>query len=208
MREFGIKPLSHSEVSQVTTMFKKDLAYPPIALQDQVTCRRHPLRQDALQRRDAIVLTVIGICRNERWRVLGISVALSEAEIHWRDFLKTLVGCGMQGGEPVVSDNHVGFRTARRALIGAAAGQRRQFHLGRSALHHASSAKVRKRTGQQRRSVWYADTLAKTEVASTELIDSFRKSAPERATRFEGNVPEVLAVLWSSPSSWNSGRLE
>jgi transposase-like protein len=34
--------------------------------------------------RDVAVLSAIGIGPDERRRVLGVSVALSEAEVHWR----------------------------------------------------------------------------------------------------------------------------
>ena len=40
--------------------------------------------------RDAAVLSVIGIGPDQRRRVLGVSCALSEAEVHWRAFLETL----------------------------------------------------------------------------------------------------------------------
>ena len=40
--------------------------------------------------RDAAVLTAIGIGEDERRHVLGVSVKLSEAEVHWRDFLQSL----------------------------------------------------------------------------------------------------------------------
>ena len=38
--------------------------------------------------RDVAVLSAIGIGPDERRRVLGVSVALSEAEVHWRAFLE------------------------------------------------------------------------------------------------------------------------
>ena len=41
--------------------------------------------------RDAAVLLAIGIGTDKRRRVLGVSVALSEAEVHWRAFLDGLV---------------------------------------------------------------------------------------------------------------------
>ena len=37
------------------------------------------------------MLSAIGIGPDERRRVLGVSVALSEAEVHWRGFLESLV---------------------------------------------------------------------------------------------------------------------
>ena len=47
--------------------------------------------------RDVAVLSAIGIGPDERRRVLGVSVALSEAEVHWRAFLESLVARGMRG---------------------------------------------------------------------------------------------------------------
>jgi transposase-like protein len=43
------------------------------------------------------VLTAIGITPDGKRSVLGCSVALSEAETHWRDFLQSLQERGMRG---------------------------------------------------------------------------------------------------------------
>jgi transposase-like protein len=53
-----------------------------------------------------------GIGPDERRRVPGVSIALSEAEVHWRAFLESLQARGMRGVEYVVSDDHAG--TCRR----------------------------------------------------------------------------------------------
>ena len=81
--------------------------------------------------RDAAVLSAIGIGPDERRRVLGVSVALSEAEVHWRAFLESLQARGLRGVEHVVCDDHAGLRAARRAVLGGATWQRCQFHLAR-----------------------------------------------------------------------------
>ena len=51
-----------------------------------------------------------------RRTVLGVSVALSEAEVHWRDFLNGLVARGMRGVQYIVSDDHAGLGAADLAL--------------------------------------------------------------------------------------------
>ena len=43
--------------------------------------------------------------------------------------------------------------------------------------------------------MWNASTLAKAEAALTELVASYRDSAPKLATWLEENVPEGLAVF-------------
>lgn len=145
--------------------------------------------------RDAAVLSAIGIGADERRRVLGVSVALSEAEVHWRGFLESLVARGLRGVEFIVSDDHAGLRAARRAVLGGATWQRCQFHLARNAIHHAPNAEIRKRIGAELRAVWNASKLAKAEAALAELVASYRDTAPKLATWLEENVPEGLAVF-------------
>ncbi len=141
------------------------------------------------------VLSAIGIGRDECRRVLGVSVALPEAEVHWRAFLESLVARGLRGVEFVVSDDHSGLRAARRAVLGGARWQRCQFHLARNAIHHAPNAEIRKRIGRQLKSIWTADDLAKAETALAELVASYRDTAPKLAAWLEENVPEGLAVF-------------
>ena len=133
--------------------------------------------------RDIAMLSAIGIGPDERRRVLGVSVALSEAEVHWRAFLEGLVARGLRGVEFIISDDHSGLRAARRAVLGGATWQRYQFHLARNAIHHAPNADIRKRIGRQLKSIWTADNLAKAE------------TAPKLAAWLEENVPEGLAVF-------------
>jgi len=144
--------------------------------------------------RDVAVLSAIGIGPDERRRVLGVSVALSEAEIHWRGFLESLVARGLRSVTYVVSDDHAGLRAARRAVLGGATWQRRQFHLARNAIHHALNAETAKRIGRQLKTIWAADDLAKAETALADLIAGYRDSAPKLADWLEENVPEGLAV--------------
>ena len=145
--------------------------------------------------RDAAVLSAVGIGPDERRRVLGVSVALSEAEVHWRAFLESLQARGLRGVEYVVSDDHAGLRAARRAVLGGATWQRCQFHLARSAVHHAPNLAIRKRIGVELREVWTAGSLAKAETALAELVGTYRDTAPRLATWLEENVPEGLAVF-------------
>lgn len=55
---------------------------------------------------DAAVFSAIGIGSDERRRVLGVSVAQSEAEVHWRGFLDDVVARGIRGIEFIASDDH------------------------------------------------------------------------------------------------------
>lgn len=54
----------------------------------------------------------IGIGTDGKRSLLGVSVSLSEAEVHWRDFLAGLQARGLHGVKLVVSDDHAGRRAA------------------------------------------------------------------------------------------------
>ena len=108
---------------------------------------------------DCAVLTAIGIDPLGRRRVLGVSVAFSEAEVHWRAFLESLVARGLQGVEFVTSDDHPGLKAARKAVFPGARWQRCQFHLAQNAIHHAPNLAIRKAIGAELRAVWDAPSL-------------------------------------------------
>ena len=199
MREFGIESLSSSQVSRATKLLDEELA----AWRDRplgeikyliLDARYEKMRHGGVVR-DAAVLSAIGIGADERRRVLGVSVALSEAEVHWRAFLESLVARGLRGVEFIVSDDHSGLRAARRAVLGGATWQRCQFHIARNAIHHAPNVEIRKRIGKQLKSIWTADDLAKADTALADLVASYRDTASKLAAWLEENVPEGLAVF-------------
>lgn len=63
------------------------------------------------------VLVAIGIDARGMRSVLGVSVSLSEAEVHWRDFLASLQARGLHGVKQVTSDDHAGLRQALKARL-------------------------------------------------------------------------------------------
>ena len=198
MREFGIESLSSSQVSRAAKLLDDELeAWRTRPLGEirylMLDARYEKMRFGGVVR-EAAVLSAIGIGPDERRRVLGVSIALSEAEVHWRAFLESLQARGMRGVEYVVSDDHAGLRAARRAVLGGATWQRCQFHLARNAIHHAPSLAIRKRIGSELREVWNAGSLAKAETALAELVAGYRDAA-RLAAWLETNVPEGLAVF-------------
>ena len=199
MREFGIETLSSSQVSRAAKLLDEELAAWRDRPLGEITylildARYEKMRHGGIVR-DVAVLSAIGIGPDERRRVLGVSVAMSEAEVHWRAFLENLVARGMRGIEFIVSDDHSGLRAARRAVLGGATWQRCQFHLARNAIQHAPNNDIRKRIGRQLKSIWMADDLARAETMLAELVTSYQDTAPRLATWLEQNVPQGLAVF-------------
>ena len=66
---------------------------------------------------DCAVLVDIGVTASGHRRVLGVSVALSEAEVHWRAFLDGLIERGLRRVKFLASDDHAGLKAARKAMF-------------------------------------------------------------------------------------------
>ena len=87
---------------------------------------------------DMAVLWAIGIDSTGMRSILGISVSLSEAQVHWRTFLQSLVTRGLRGVEYIVSDDHPGLGAARKTLFLGVPWQRCEFHLAQNAQNYVS----------------------------------------------------------------------
>lgn len=199
MREFGIESLSSTQVSRATKLLDDELAAwrkRPLGQMKYliIDARYEKARYDGVVR-DVAVLSAIGIGADERRHVLGLSVKLSEAEVHWREFLESLQARGMCGTTFIVSDDHAGLKAARRAVLGAATWQRCQFHLSQNAVNHAPNRDTRERIGKQLRAVWNASSLQAAQAELDALVTRDREKHPDFADWLENNIPEGLAVF-------------
>ena len=181
MKEFGIESLSSTQVSRAAKLLDDELeawrTRPLGEIRYLIVDARYEKVRDGGVVRDAAVLSAIGIGPDERRRVLGVSCALSEAEVHWRAFLESLISRGMRGVQFVVSDDHAGLRAARKAVLTGATWQRCQFHLAQNAIHHAPSLAIRKRIGAELRQIWNASDPNLATESLRRLVESYRDKA-------------------------------
>ena len=105
---------------------------------------------------DCAVLVAVGVTRAGRRRVIGVSVELSEAEVHWRSFLDTLVRRGLCGVKLIVADHHAGLKAARRAVFPSVPWQRCQFHLQQNAQAYVTRLDQRLPVAQRIRAIFNA----------------------------------------------------
>ena len=145
--------------------------------------------------RDCAVLVAVGVLENGQRSVLGVSVSLSEAEVHWRDFLKSLIDRGLHGVQFIVSDDHSGLKQARKACFPGIAWQRCQFHLMQNAMHYVPKLSMRTEVAQDLRNVFNAPDQHEAHRLLTPLIKKYESSAPDLSTWMETNLPEGLTVF-------------
>jgi putative transposase len=145
--------------------------------------------------RDCAVLIAIGILPHGRRMVLGVSVSLSEAEVHWRGFLKSLIDRGLHGVQLIVSDDHSGLKQARKACFPGIAWQRCQFHLMQNAMQYVPKMAMRGEVAQDLRNVFNAPERHEAERQLARLVKKYADHAPDLSAWMEANVPEGLAVF-------------
>ena len=80
------------------------------------------------------VVIAVGIRATGERDVLGFAVGASEEEAFWREFLRSLVGRGLQGVQLVVSDAHEGLKAALTGVFSGASWQRCRVHFLRNLL--------------------------------------------------------------------------
>jgi len=146
--------------------------------------------------RDCATLIAIGIRRDNGKRViLGVSCALSEAEVHWRDFLVSIKKRGIGIPDSVTSDAHEGLRAALRATLNATPWQRCQFHLQQNAQAYVPSRDLKQKVGADIRAIFNAEDRARAEEKLASFVKVYAKSAPQLATWAETNLPEGFTVF-------------
>ena len=144
---------------------------------------------------DCAVLVAIGITATGRRRVLGVSVALSEAEVHWRAFLDSLIQRGLRGVLFLVSDDHAGLKAARKAMFPGVPWQRCQFHLQHNAQGYVSRLDQRTPVARHIRGIFNAPDAHEAQRLLNLALKEWQVSHPQLAAWAEKNLPEGFPVF-------------
>ena len=156
--------------------------------------RYENVRQDG-QVRDAAVLMAVGVDLDGKRQVLGLSVSLSEQELHWREFLQGLVQRGLRGVRLITSDAHAGLRAARQTIFGGIPWQRCQFHLQQNARSYVPRKELQGEVTDDLRTIFNAPDLATAETWLKDTVLKYQEISPRLATWIEQSLPEGLTVF-------------
>lgn len=148
---------------------------------------------------DCAVLMAVGVRDDGKRSVLGVSVSLSEAEVHWREFLTSLQERGLHGVRMVTSDDHKGIRAALKARMTGVPWQRCQFHLQQNAQGYVPKISMRREVAQALREIFNATDRADADRKLGLFAKAYRQKAPRLVLWAEENVPEGLTVFALPP---------
>jgi len=156
--------------------------------------RYEKVRQNG-QLLDCAVLIALGIDPSGKRSILGVSVALSEAEVHWRAFLQDLQQRGLCGVLFITSDAHAGLAAARTAVFPAVPWQRCQFHLQQNAQAFVPRLDQRAIVAEAIRSVFNNPDRPAAERRLREVVALYTSTAPKLSAWLETNLPQGFSVF-------------
>ncbi len=196
MQSMGIENISSTQVSRANQAMDEALQAwrnrPLSKVSYLILDARYEKVREGHQVIDMAVLSAVGVLSCGRRCILGTAIAVNEAEVNWREFLKGLVDRGLHGLEFIVSDDHSGLKAARKAIFPGILWQRCQFHLAQNAIHHAPNHKIKQRIGAELRSVWNAPNMVAAQANLKALVSQYQEKHPHLADWLENNVPEGL----------------
>jgi putative transposase len=152
------------------------------------------VREDG-QVRHLAILVALAINPAGKRAILGISVSLSEHEVHWRAFLESLKKRGLGGVQLITSDDHAGLRAARLAVFGGIPWQRCQFHLQQNAQAYVPYKHMQAEVAEDIRTVFNAPDRATAEAYLAKTIQKYQSSASRLAEWMAANLPEGFTVF-------------
>ena len=141
------------------------------------------------------LLIAVGVTPEGQRTILGVSVSLSEAELHWRDFLAGLQARGLHGVRLLTSDDHAGLRAALAAHFVGVPWQRCQFHLAKNLLDHLPPNVSQEEASSDLRTVFNAPNRAESERLLGLTVEKYSGASRKLAEWLEKNVPEGLTVF-------------
>ena len=149
---------------------------------------------------DCAVLIAYGINEAGRREILGLSVSLSEREVHWRGFLEGLVNRGLNGIKLIISDAHSGLKAALKSVFPSIPWQRCQFHLQQNAQAYVTKKDRKSEVAESIRAIFDAENMAEAERILKQVIAKYEKDMPKLSNWMQENIVEGLTVFNFSSS--------
>ncbi len=144
---------------------------------------------------DCAILIACGVTPDGRRDILGMSVSLSEAEVHWRDFLSSLNQRQLKGVKYIVSDAHEGLAAARKAVFPSVPWQRCQFHLQQNASKYVPKIAMRETVASDIRTLFTAPNKNEANRQLQDFIERYSNDAPALTKWAETNIPQGFTVF-------------
>jgi transposase-like protein len=198
--------VSSSQVSQATQLLddeldkwrSRPLGETPYLIVD---ARYEKVRQDGAVRPCAVLIAT-GVTADGTRSILGVSVSMSEAEVHWREFFRSLKERGITGLKMITSDDHEGLKAALRACFPGVLWQRCQAHLQRNALAYVPKKEMQPEVTKDIRTIFNASSDKDAERLLEIAVYKYETKAAKLAAWMAENILEGLTVFQLPEHHW------
>ena len=141
------------------------------------------------------VLVATGVSIEGHRSVLGVSVSLSEAEVHWREFLSSLKDRGLHGVTMITSDDHRGLKAALKSVFNGVSWNRCHVHLQRNASAQVPKVAMRSAAARDISNILSAPNRDEARRLLDLAVEKYRSKAPRLSAWMEENIPEGFTVF-------------
>ena len=152
--------------------------------------------------RDCAVLIAIGVNEQGKREILGVSVKLSEQEVHWREFLQSLQARGLHGVELITSDAHSGLKAAKQAVFPSVGWQRCHFHLQQNAQSYVPKKSLKSEVAFDIRAIFNAPSQTEAERLLKITAQKYEKEAAKLSSWMLDNLPEGFTFFNFPTGHW------
>lgn len=152
------------------------------------------------------LLVATGILADGHRSVLGVSVSLSEAEVHWRQLLQQLQKRGLHGVISVTADDHAGLSKALDAVFVGVKRQRCQCHLQRNAQAYVPKVSMREEVASDIRDIYNAPDRNEADRQLGQKVEKYREKASKLAEWMEVAIPQGLTIFELPRPLWKKLR--
>ena len=194
---------SSSDVSRATALLDEELEQWRIRPIGEVKYLLLDARYEKVRMNGSVVscavLIATGVLADGKRSVLGVSVSMSEAEIHWRDFLLDLKKRGMHGIKLVTSDEHAGLQSALKSTLPGVPVQRCQVHLQRNAQAYIPKADMREEVAADIRTIFNAPDREEADRLLEKTTEKYRSRASRLSVWMEENLPDGFSIFAFPP---------
>lgn len=152
------------------------------------------------------VLWAVGVDNEGRRQVLGLSCKLSEAEIHWRGFLGSLLERGLSGVQLIISDAHEGLAKARKSVFPTVPWQRCMVHFLRNANAFIPQNALQTPIFQHLKDLFNAPSYEMAMFQKQEVLKKYDKAAPKLVEWLDENLDQAMTFFQFPRQLWKRIR--
>jgi putative transposase len=140
------------------------------------------------------LVVAIAVDNDGMRHVLGFDVGMSETGAFWEEFLKSLAARGLSGVKLVISDAHIGLKSAIDKVLQGTAWQRCRVHCMRNILCHVAK-KQQGMVAAMIRTIFAQDSYDAAKAQLRNVVNQLERYFPEAMKVLEEAEEEILTYM-------------